>query len=963
MTPRRDITPHIQVSPTAAGRSRSDPAIDRTVRIGETAGSQEHRAPASREDDLHQLYAIQGKIGDGGMGVVYLAKDRRLNRYVAIKRLNSQAQSIVSLRHRFLHEARAVAALNHIHIVHIYGLGEDAEGPYIVMEYVPGPPDPSGPRSGDGRPAPNAPVTLEQQVARNGQLTANEAIDLLVKVSKAIAYAHAAGVIHRDLKPTNVLLDVTGEPKIVDFGLARLLREEESKLTVQGEKLLSLGYGAPEQERDASVSDERADVYGLGALLYFAITGQNPRYFREQDIPVALRDVLVKALATDREQRWPSAAAFCEALQAVQSRTRVETPSAKTTWRCKWCDTVNPLTIHFCSECGWDGVVNCPECGAESFVGVQYCGTCGADARAYESMATLLRRIRAGIDAREFERAISFAGRTHGFEPAGPSGRHLLKEIHDLRDLAGRQVARRDQLKELVPIELHAENFERATDFIREYRSLSGQAQAFAEEERQIPELRLKRDQRRIRRAMRDGEWEQAGRLCDELLRGAADHPECLALRRTIRRQRMARRAGRGGLAVAAVCLLYVLAMPPVLLLSGRPVPPATAAAYVPSRWLYLSSGVARPLTAYARLWGETNLLSRFEPPAPPSAALAQHDPEELRALRATHARQLAEITSEQDSYASSWPAEYLREIDVLMERRQTVGDYEAWTVLQAERQQFQATRRIGNSPADEYGELLALKQRYRRHFAASRIDSSKRVVTCVKKYLNDLTDLQRTYTKDARMGDAAAVNTEIRRVRGAPEWLEAEKLLAEYGATETETPPVLTAGTPAGERLAELTPLRQRYDEQLAAVESDYARELEKWPDKYIGALKGLMERYQGAGDYTGWDAAKNELERFEMDRVVQPKDMVGEPKQLGELQRQHVDMLTDYRARRARSIVSLADQQVKQLTEHQRTYTMSGDMDAAGQVNAEIRRIRASPEVMAAQAELAPAKVATAG
>ncbi len=87
-------------------------------------------------------------------------------------------------------------------------------------------------------------------------------------------------------------------------------------------------------------------MYGLGALLYFAITGQNPRYFREQDVPVPLRDVVVKALATDREQRWQSTVAFNEALHHIQTKTHVETPTVKTTWRCKWCDAVNPLAIN-----------------------------------------------------------------------------------------------------------------------------------------------------------------------------------------------------------------------------------------------------------------------------------------------------------------------------------------------------------------------------------------------------------------------------------------------------------------------------------------------------------------------------------------------------------------------------------------------------------------------------------------
>ena len=416
---------------------------DRTERIdpsGGTVALESSGAPATGTAEgvpLSSLYAIQSKIGGGGMGVVYLAKDLKLGRYVALKRLNAQSNANAGLRKRFLNEARAVAALNHIHIVHIYALGEDADGPYIAMEYVSGPAATTGSRQLSGDPAlPHAPVSLDRQVAENGQYTVNEAVDLLVKITKAVAYAHANGVIHRDLKPSNILLDETGEPKIVDFGLAHLKASDASKLTVPGEKLLSLGYGAPEQETDASVSDERADIYGLGGILYFAITGQNPRYFREQDIPASLREALTKALATDREQRWPSANAFLEALIAVQSRTKVEPSPAKTTWRCKWCDTVNPVTIRFCSECGWDGTEACPECGSENFVGMQYCGKCGADLRVYESMSSLAAKMRAAVDGDEYEKALMLATRAQGFDPAGPSGRAIEKDIAQLRDHA-----------------------------------------------------------------------------------------------------------------------------------------------------------------------------------------------------------------------------------------------------------------------------------------------------------------------------------------------------------------------------------------------------------------------------------------------------------------------------------------------------------------------------------------------
>ncbi len=903
----------------------------------------------AKGDDLYSLYAIQAKIGDGGMGVVYLAKDRRLGRYVAIKRLNSQAQGSSSLHNRFLHEARAVAALNHIHIVHIYALGEDNEGPYIVMEYVPGPDSATGSRPGDPT-QPNPPVSLDAQIGRNGQYTVNEAIDLLVKISKAIAYAHGCGVIHRDLKPTNILLDLTGEPKIVDFGLARLMREEESKLTVPGEKLLSLGYGAPEQESDASVSDERADIYGLGALLYFAITGQNPRYFREQDIPVPLREALVKALATDREQRWSSATAFLEALQAVQSRTRVETPTAKTTWRCKWCDTVNPLTIRFCSECGWDGSETCPECGAESFVGVQYCGNCGADTRAYEGVTTLLRRMQSAMESSELERVVALAGRAQGFEPAGPAGRDLVRQVQEQRAHAQRQIARRTQLKDLIPLEIRAENFERARDFIEEYRDLRGQPQLLAEEERQLPQLTLKRDLRRARQALRNREWEHALSLCDNLLRDVApDNSECQALRRTIARRQLLRRTSRVALTICLLLASYLLSLPPALRLADDPLQRHWRVLYRPALWFYSASGFARPLAAYARLCGKGDLEAHFVAPAPPPPA-TRSETMELTSLKSAYEEQLRAIEQERRRHVEAWPKQYIDELDMLMERRRAAGDFEVWNALNIERRQFADNGSIGISAENEPSELLALKQKYRGLVSAARAEHARRIVAAGKKYVNDLNDLLRTYTKNARMEDANSVNNEIQRVRAAPEFLASDALLADLGSyLKGDVAAALPAAGTPDDMLSELLPLRERYNERLAAIEAEHARNIELWPEKYIAELNVLMERYQANGDYT-------EIDRFEIDRVIQPDDIVVDPANLAQLQRQQIGLLTGYRTARARGIVKLAEQQMKILTDMQRKFTIANKMAAAGDVNGEIRRLRIAPEVLAAQAELAP-------
>src|SRR5574344_874827 len=142
---------------------------------------------AAAAGDLADAYTPFLKIGEGGMGTVFLARDRRLGRFVAIKRLAESARADVLLRKRFLQEAHAVAGLNHIHIVHIYALGEDAEGPYMVMEYVAGP----AAAPGQDPEMPNPPLTLDRLVRDRGPRPFAEALDLMLKIAGAVAYAHA----------------------------------------------------------------------------------------------------------------------------------------------------------------------------------------------------------------------------------------------------------------------------------------------------------------------------------------------------------------------------------------------------------------------------------------------------------------------------------------------------------------------------------------------------------------------------------------------------------------------------------------------------------------------------------------------------------------------------------------------------------------------------------------------------
>lgn len=967
-------TARIQVTPApdvVRQLPEPDERLDKTILMRDTEAGRESFSGAANnipQDDLFQYYTILGKIGDGGMGVVYLAKDKRLGRFVSIKRLNAQGQRVPSLRQRFLQEARAVAALTHIHIVHIYALGEDQDGPYIVMEYIAGPDDQPVDRNAQAdRPTP--PLTLDQLVARNGQLAVAAAVELLIKIGRAVAYAHACGVIHRDLKPGNVLLDKSNEPKIVDFGLARLMRSEESKLTVPGEKLLSLGYGAPEQEQDASLSDERADVYGLGALLYFALTGQNPRYFREQDIPVPFRDVLVKALATDREQRFPSASAFTEALQTTQNKTHVAIPTVKTTWHCKWCDTVNPLSLRYCAECGWDGGEACPECGVETFVGIQFCGTCGADARAYESLQHVLLRMRAAMEQHLFERVLSLGGRVHGFEAAGPSGRRMQKEAQDLREQAERNLARRDELREQIPLEMRAENFERALAFIREIRTLDENQRLFEDEERRIPELTLARDLARANRAMHTRDWETASRICDEILRRfSPDNPEGLRLRRRIELHYKLVHTGWIFAAAVALMLLYLLSLPPVARsANGGPLVGALRSFYQPAWNCYHGELFGGVLGHYNALWGQPDLAVCFGavpvapvPTPPPIAALQIA---ELQNRQTAFNQQLQAIASETQRDADKWPQDYLRDLDALAKQCQTAGDYDGWKVASTTLKQFKDSRQINDPPVGhDLPEMTQLIGRYREKVSAQHLDRCRRLVSTTKKYVGDLTEMQKAMTREGNMDAATAINAEIRRVQTGELRAAEDELAATATAGSAKPAPGTTLQPLDPEKIAALVaPLRARYQEQLDVISSNYEARVKLCPAKYKAAIEGLMDQFQKQGSYDDWQKAKNEFDRFDADGQIHPKDMVTQPPLLAKAQQDHVDKLVEYRKARANSVLATTKDLIGKYEEMRKKHTMEKKMEVAEAVTAEINLVRNSREYAAAQLELAPPPPAT--
>jgi serine/threonine protein kinase len=263
-------------------------------------------------------YDVQAVLGRGGIGIVYRATDRALARDVAIKVLRADLADDESLRERFVREARAAAALRHDHVVAVYGVNQHGDQLYLVMEYVPG-------------------GSLADRVLRKGPLPWIEVVRLGLEMASSLAAAHARGIIHRDVKPGNVLWDAeAARYKLTDFGLAKAI--DDTSLTQSGTLVGTPEYVSPEQAEGAAV-DARSDLFSLGATLYAAATGQSPfcadstmgalhrvrthappnLQLARPDCPAELASLVARLLAKDPKNRIATATAVVEELRAIES--------------------------------------------------------------------------------------------------------------------------------------------------------------------------------------------------------------------------------------------------------------------------------------------------------------------------------------------------------------------------------------------------------------------------------------------------------------------------------------------------------------------------------------------------------------------------------------------------------------------------------------------------------------------
>ncbi len=250
---------------------------------------------------LSGRYKLAAKLGSGGMSTVYLARDTTLDRDVAVKVMHREMSEQPDQLERFRQEARAVAKLSHPNVVAVIDAGEDGGYPYIVFEYVEG-------------------ETLKQRIARVGSLDTQEALAYAIEIARGLTVAHARKMIHRDIKPQNVLIDAEGRAKLTDFGISRQL--EQDGMTATGRVLGTTDYVAPEQAMGRGV-DQRSDIYSLGVVLYEMLIGQVP-FHADSQVGVAMKHVNEEL--PDVQQRRPEVSA---ATALVVERATAKDPAQR----------------------------------------------------------------------------------------------------------------------------------------------------------------------------------------------------------------------------------------------------------------------------------------------------------------------------------------------------------------------------------------------------------------------------------------------------------------------------------------------------------------------------------------------------------------------------------------------------------------------------------------------------------
>ncbi len=296
--------------PACLLKAALDPASNAPSGVAATPAGTENPPSLHEVTQLFPQLEIIEVLGQGGMGVVYKARQKQLDRIVALKIMLPQFSRDPEFVERFNREARALAKLNHPNIVAVYDFGQAGGQCYFLMEFVDG-------------------ANL-RSVIHSGKLTSAEALAIVPKLCDALQFAHDEGVVHRDIKPANILVDCKGRVKIADFGLAKLAGATAVSLTRSQQGMGTPQYMAPEQMGNAKTVDHRADIYSLGVVFYEMLTGELPmgRFAspsQKVEVDVRLDEIVLRSLERDVERRYQHASEVKTDLETI---SRSPTPSS-----------------------------------------------------------------------------------------------------------------------------------------------------------------------------------------------------------------------------------------------------------------------------------------------------------------------------------------------------------------------------------------------------------------------------------------------------------------------------------------------------------------------------------------------------------------------------------------------------------------------------------------------------------
>ena len=371
---------------------------------------------------INNRYELNEEIGRGGFAVVFRAYDLKVGtREVAVKVLNLSEKTDSQSIARFKAESGMIGSLNHRNIVTVFDSDIDCDTPFIAMEYI---------NRGN----------LRDYLKEKGKLPLEEASKLFKGICSGIAYAHRKNLIHRDLKPGNVMLSKEGEeltPKIVDFGLAR--SGGGSEVSISGFGMGTPFYMPPEQRRDAKSVNHTADIYALGKVFYEMLTGEIPDNVDPKLIPrpEKLSDIIFKCIKSKPEERYFSVDELIADISNISvfgQESPVEKKIVTGVNVCPQCSTSNKPESKFCEKCGTGLTRKCPECDTEISVHTKHCPACGTDIEIFNTASSVLQKMAQYSKEKKWGRVIKESNLLPGkISLKGKKGTEIISTIKYLQ--------------------------------------------------------------------------------------------------------------------------------------------------------------------------------------------------------------------------------------------------------------------------------------------------------------------------------------------------------------------------------------------------------------------------------------------------------------------------------------------------------------------------------------------------